>query len=1011
MTRATFGILGPLEIRVDGAVLPSQPLQLRRLLCILLLSPGRPVPAARVVEWMWPDEAPGSDGPDNPQRALRTYISRLRRILPDQVEGAGDGRGFCRLDAGEHEIDAGRFEALLGGAAMDDSAGAGHSASSLQAALALWRGPALLDCRDEPWAVGPAVRLDELRLVAVERLVDARLALGEHGNLCGELEELVTEHPLRERLWAQLMLAYYRAGRQADSLRAYQRLRARLGDDLGIEPSRELSALESQVLRHDSELDLGARVVVTPAAEPDRAEPADSMTSPPPAPRSNLPAQLTSFVGRERELAEVTALLETSRLVTLAGPGGVGKTRLACEVAAGVLGASSRGVVLAELSPLRAADIELHLASLLDLQPGPAGARGSIVNSLRDESLLLVLDNCEHVIGACAALCSAILAGCPSVAVIVTSREPLGLEGEIVYRVQPLGVPDPATPDPLSVGAEPAVQLFVDRARSHNRAFRLDAGNAGIVGSLCRQLDGIPLAIELAAARLRTLSLRQIHDLLSERFHVLIGSTRSRLPRHRTLRALVDWSYQLLEEPERRLLRSLSVFAGGFDLDALTGVLESGGDERWTVLENLTSLVDKSLVQADTACEPARYSLLETIREFAAAKLGEVEGEEALAQLRKAHASVFLGRAEASSLILVTRDQFDCLDALDRDFENFRSAMAHLVAHEESTEEAIRLVTGLSRFAYWRGRSHELAPAATKLMARLGDVEVADTVAARFLMGSSLSAQQPTLRTELLEALLPGVHRSGDLPLEAEVLNRLTFLYDVTGRTADARRAHESAVATARSSGSVAPLVSVLSGGGASPGELAEGIELARRAGDQLGAYVALCNLGSAALEAGDPAAARAYLEEALPIAERARPGAPATPSLLCNLAFAHVLDGDDEAALAFFVKVVDAARRQLDVPAIAYALMGMAMCAARRGDLILSATLYGAADEHLRREGFTGEETEVRILADERTRVRGALGDRAYAAATARGAGLSEVDAITLGSATSDSSRPLTAA
>jgi predicted ATPase/DNA-binding SARP family transcriptional activator len=643
MTRACFGILGTLDVRVADTQLEINAMQLRRLLCVLLLAPGRPVSQATLAECMWPEtDGTTTAGPRDPLATLRVYSSRLRRLLPARVGPHGDVRGY-RLDVGQDEVDAQRFEELLSQKVADPA----QAATTLREALRLWRGPALAEFSDESWALGAAVRLNELRLVALERLHDARLALGEHGELCGELEHLLDEHPLRERMWAQLMLALYRSGRQADSLRAYQRLRTRLGEDLGIEPSRELVGLEGAVLRQDSALDLsgpsgpGARGHSASAPSTgggaERRSPRGGRPVGLPGTRTNLPAQLTSFVGRSRETTEIRHLAARSRLVTLTGAGGAGKTRLALEVAADLLDDPPGGVWLLELAALRqAGEVDAALASVLGIHPRVGDTvLEALVEALGGEQLLLLIDNCEHLISACATLCAALVRSCPGIGILTTSREPLGVEGESVYRVPSLGVPELGTEEVALIARKDAVQLFVDRASTHQHSFVLDASNAGLVASLCRQLDGIPLALELAAARLRALSLAQIHARLGSRFQLLVGGSPTRLPRQQTLTALIDWSYDLLNPAERWLLRRLAVFGSSFDLDSAVAVVEAG-DDQWTVLENISSLVDKRLVVAETDGATARYRLLETIRQYALDHLVAEEGDEVLARLRNA---------------------------------------------------------------------------------------------------------------------------------------------------------------------------------------------------------------------------------------------------------------------------------------------------------------------------------------------------------------------------------------
>ena len=1035
MGRARFGILGTLQVVSDETVVPIEALQLRRLVACLLLVPGRPVGNRDLVECLWPD-ADNAPRPRDPDATLRVYASRLRTMLPAGVGLPRDVRGY-RLEVERDDVDAGRFEQLLAAATAAGPGEPAVAAEKLRDALALWRGQALSEFRDEAWALGAAVRLDELRVVALERLNDARLALGGHRELCGELEHHVDEHPLRERLWAQLMLALYRSGRQADALRAYQRLRERLVDELGIEPSRELVELEAAVLRHDRSLDLppaappagatGAEAVpdsAAPAGAGD-AEVASRLRQPlqrAPLPH-NLPAQLTSFVGRERETGEVRNLLGESRLLTLTGPGGSGKTRLALEVGGRFMEESGIPVWLVELAALTdPAEVEPTVAAVLGVKAPPGIAAGEALGeALRAEEMLLVLDNCEHLVGACATLADTLLRACPGVRSLATSRERLGVEGEVVYRVPTLSVPARSTDDLRAIAREDSVRLFVERARSQQPAFVLDGSNAQRVASLCRRLDGIPLALELAAARLRVLSLAQVHDRLDERFRLLVGGARTRLQRQQTLEALIDWSYDLLARHEQVALRHLAVFTGSFDLDAAEAVLEASGGQAWGVLDQLSSLVDKSLVVAETTGEASRYRLLETIRQYALDKLASEEGSAALEGLRDAHAAYYLGLVERAAPALSSPEQFTWLDRLDLEFDNVRAALGYLVAAEGSTAAALSMVVGLGRFVEWRGHESELFAATDALEDR---PEVASTdalaVQAGLVRARLLGQTDPGRAIARLEGLLPRARELADDALLGEVLGRLSWMQWSTGEYVASALAHEQALEVVRRAKAYLPLLLVLNGQAASRDERLEALRMATAAGDEIGRYLVLCSLGAAALDDGDVAAARTYFEEALPIIERPRPGARAErlvaadvdhvaldavetqatslmPSLLVNLGTALVLDGEVERAQPIYRRALDAARRHLDDRQAGYGLFGLALCEARSGDPGLAATLHGAAEQQLERAGFALEEAERRMAADDAAALTAQLGARAFEAARARGRGLAKDVAIDL--------------
>jgi predicted ATPase/DNA-binding SARP family transcriptional activator len=1000
---ARFGILGTLEVLVGGVPVEVGAMQQRRLLGRLLLSPGRQVSQSELFECMWP-EADGDSraAPADPVAALRVYVSRLRRLLPAGVGPLVDVRGY-RLDVAADDVDAERFGRLVGDASRlsEDPAAA---AATLRTALGLWRGPALAEVREERWAAGAAVRLEELRLVAVERLLTARLALGEHADLCAELESLVGEHPLREALWGQLVLALYRSGRQADALRAYQRLRETLAEELGIEPSRELVELENAVLRQDRSLDLGvvARGPGSPAggaAERGEVSPASSPAPTlQPAMAPALPIPATSFVGREREKADIGALLADARLVTLVGSGGAGKTRLALELslAAQAEGGGEVPTRFVELAALREpSEVATAVASALGLRARPDGEPlENLVAALRGERVRVLLDNCEHLLLSCAQLCESLLPACPGVRILATSRERLGVDGEAVYRVPSLGVPRADEEDADSIATQDSVKLFLARARTQQSSFELDESNAALVASTCRRLDGIPLAIELAAARLGALSLVQIHDRLDERFRLLVGGGRARLPRQQTLRALIDWSYDLLGEEDRWTLRHLSVFAGGFDLESAGTVLGSQGAELWDVIDGVTSLVDKSLVSADTSGEIARYRLPETIRQYAEARLAEEDGPEAVTALADAHAGTFLELAERAAPRLVTAEQFTWLDRLDLEFDNLRSALAHLLERQSPRVAAMRLVVALERFVDWRYHERALS-AALDSLAETGELDRADALAARvtLIRAKRIGQFDPSTARSLL-AHVPDLARElGEYGLLAETLNRLAWFAWSTGDYAESGRLHEEAVDAGRASGRYLSLALALSGGAAGREDRMEALELARRAGDSIGSYMVLCNLGAIALDEGDVGVARQYFEEALPIIEAARPGG-VDPSLFVNLGNALVLDGERDGARPLYARALETARRHLDKRQAGYGLLGLALCAPR-DEAHLAAVLHGAAERQFERAGFAPEEAERRLASEDQGRLRELMGEAAFEQARAEGAALEEGEAV----------------
>jgi predicted ATPase/DNA-binding SARP family transcriptional activator len=625
-------LLGPVRaVRFGREVALGGPKK-RAVLALLVLEAGRVVPAGRLVDEVWRGSPPRGAA-----TTLRSYVSRLRAVLgPDAVlEGRGGGYVITvRAD----DVDAGRFERLLAaGRAALDGGEAAAAAGRFAEALGLWRGRALADvCEVEALALESA-RLEELRLAAVEGRIEADIALGRHARVIGELERLVAEHPVRERLWRLLVLALYRDERQADALAACRRARRMLSAELGLEPGEELRRLEQAVLRQE-----------VPAAAPPL--------------RHNLPAPLTSFVGREADLARLERLLGEARLVTLTGPGGAGKTRLAVEAGTRAVELFPGGVWMADLAGI--VGPELVAARVMEAlgvrQEGDVPVMEALRYRLGSAETVLLLDNCEHLLDACAGLAGALLRSSSGLRVLATSREPLGLPGEVTYQVRPLAVPSEDPDADLGAATAPAVRLFVDRAAAARGGSVAEAGLVAAAGRICRKLDGLPLAIELAAARMGTLSAAEIEANLSDRFRFLAYRRPAADPRHQALRAAMDWSYELLSPEERGVLQELSVFAGSLGLAQAAEVC-TGGDVA-TALDVIDRLAGKSLVTAETAADGTRYRLLETVRQYAADRLAEAGSTQAA---RDRHVLAFL--------CLAQRERG--LPVLSRDHDNFRAAL------------------------------------------------------------------------------------------------------------------------------------------------------------------------------------------------------------------------------------------------------------------------------------------------------------------------------------------------
>ncbi|MEE1762115.1 BTAD domain-containing putative transcriptional regulator [Streptomyces sp. SP18BB07] len=710
-----FGVLGSLVVWDDeGQAVTVPEVKVRALLADLLAHDGGPVATDRLIHDLWGDRPPG-----RPAGALQARVSQLRRVLGrDRVVRQPPGYRL-RFDGDADEVDAVRFGALVAEARRVRDPGA--RAALLTDALELWRGPAYADFADEEFVRGTAQRLEEQRLSVVEEQAEARLEAGDHVLLAGELADLVTRHPLRERLRALQMRALYVTGRQSEALASYEDLRCRLAGELGVDPSPELSALHQALLRQDPELIPGA--TAPGGGKEDRLPPSSGQerlptaieNRPVPGVPSNLPAPLTALIGRRQALTDLSQLLASTRLVTLTGPGGVGKTRLA--VAAGAAagadtGELSDGVWLVELAGLRAgdaADLAQVVATTLGVRddaptvvPGARTGAASPVHrlaaALRDRRTLLVLDNCEHVVDAAAELTEALLRTAPGVRVLATSQEPLGLTGEAVFLVEPLPSAD-------------AVRLFLERAAASAPGFPLDQDasdpdDQAAVVEICRRLDGIPLALELAATRVRALGVKELAARLGDRFRVLTSGRRGAPARQQTLRAVIDWSWELLSAPERIVLRRLAAFSDGCDLEAAEAVCAGEGVAREEVLDLVTRLVDRSLVAVVDAPTGPRYRLLESVSVYARERLHELED---LTAVRDRHLRHCVALAERAEPQLRTAGQQPWLARLDAEAGNLRVALDEAVRRAAlgDADEATRLATALSWWWLLRGRLTE----------------------------------------------------------------------------------------------------------------------------------------------------------------------------------------------------------------------------------------------------------------------------------------------------------------
>lgn len=844
-----FGVLGPLVVwDGEGREVKVPEAKVRALLASLLANDEGPVSADRLIEDLWGDAPPG-----NPRAALQAKISQLRRVVGrDRVVRQPPGYGL-RLD-GDDEVDAVRFRALVTEARpVQDPR---TRAALLTEALDLWRGPAYADFADDGFVQGTAQRLAEQRLSVLEDQAEARLEAQDHALLAGELADLVARHPLRERLRAVQMRALYAAGRQNEALASYDDLRCRLVEELGVDPSPELAALHGSVLRQDPELSAGTsrkrerspapevRNGATSALAASGTGPDVSAHAPGPGPHTNLPVPLTPLVGRHEALARLSRLLREQRLVTLTGPGGVGKTRLAVAAAtaereSAEAGQPADGVWLVEFSGIRsgtAADLAQVLAATLGIRddtphslPGTGTSDASLPHrlaaALRDRRTLLVLDNCEHVIDAAAELTELLLRTAPGLRVLATGQQPLGLAGEAVFLVEPLPPTD-------------AVRMFMERAASATPGFPRDPQapdetERQAVAEICGRLDGIPLALELAATRVRALGVKGLAARLNDRFRVLTFGQRGAPARQQTLRAVIDWSWELLSAPERIVLRRLGAHSDGCDLEAAEAVCAGDGVTRDEVLDLVTRLVDRSLVVVVEGPTGPRYRLLESVAAYATEQLHEMEDFSAVRDRQLRHYRALAEHAEPH--LRGDAQQF-WLARLDAEAGNLRTALDEALrrAGAGEPEEAVRLTTALAWWWLLRGRLNEARR-------RLGSVLAATS-------GSSTPAELALLQTAF--ALLTGDSSA----VAAASANRCTGTGDGLAASGLGTRAEAIPDPVRR-----ARALWLCAYGLFCAGDTAEGDELNTRAltlstaaGDQWGTAAALGLRASLALACGD---------------------------------------------------------------------------------------------------------------------------------------------------------------
>ncbi len=964
-----FRILGPLEAVAAGRTIRLNAAKPRALLALLLLHRNEPVASDLLVEELWAGNPPATAA-----KTLQTYVSQLRKLLGDErIRTTPAG---YEIRTGPDELDLDRFERLRG-------------EGQLREALGVWRGMLLADFRYEPWAQAERARVEELRLEVLEQRIDEDLALGRHAGLAAELEMLIADNPLRERLRAQLMLALYRSGRQAEALEVFRQARAKLVEELGIEPGSELQTLNRAILAQDPALDVAS--LPKPDASSDRGVVATHGSA-------------TSFVGRKRELQEIRALLGEAdvRLVTLTGAGGAGKTRLAFAVS-GEFGRRLRhGAVVVDLAPISdPALVVTTVAHSLGLRETPGRrAVDALAAHFAGRETLLVLDNFEQVLPAASDV-SELLERVPVLKVLVTSRAPLRVPQERVYAVPPLEVPDMARHLPVDrLRRVEAVRLFIERAQRSRADFQLSDVNAEAVAELCVRLDGLPLALELAAARIKMLSSQAIVDRLGRRLDLLRTEASDVPDRHRTMRSAIEWSYELLGEDEQRLLTSLGVFTGGFTLDGAEAVAEA---DSFDVLDGVESLLEGSLLSgAGTVADEPRFRMLETIRDFAAERLAKRPDAN---DVRRRHASFYLALAETAEPELRGSRQVAWLARVDADLGNLRAALAW-TTETKDVEGGLRAAAALWRFCQVRGLLAEgrewlerpLALEAENVPPHARATALAAAGRLAFMQGDYEAARR------YLEESVPAHRRLGDLLWAAQALGVLGLIARALSDDAEAFRLIEQSVELARSSrdwwvqsqalGCLGDLQLARGMPGKARLALEEALRASREAGDLRGIGRMLPSLGLLALAERDYELARLRFEEGLVVQSEVGD----TWNISRSLGYLGVLardSGDRAGARRLFGEAVAMQAETDDRPGIATSLELFAELAVADGRPRRAARLTSAA-QILREDvgefpllPFAPEKPDAEAL-------RAALGAEAFEEAWAKGRSMMLNEVIT---------------
>ena len=989
-----IALLGGFRVAVGGHVVASAAWRLdkgRSLLKLLALAPGHHLDRDRIMDLLWPDLDPAAAA-NNFHQAL--HAARRALASPADVPARPPAlllqRHLLTLPPdGGLLVDVAVFEAAAAAARRT------HDPADGATALALYGGELLPEDRYEDWA---AARREALRATFLGLLAEAALlaeARGAYPEARVALERLLVEEPAHEAAHTGLMRLFALGGQRQLALHQYARLRTVLRDDLDAAPDPASLRLYHAILARQF---------------PDAAATAAAAESVPPAgdARHNLPVPPTTFIGRARALAEVARLLGTARLLTLTGTGGCGKTRLALAVASGELGAGAYpgGCWLVELAALRDPDAVLRaVAAARGLREEPQRPLvATLADALRPAATLLVLDNCEHLGAACAALVGTLLGTCPALRVLATSRERLRLPGELAWRVPSLAVPA-ATPAPTvaDLARSEAVQLFVARARLVQPDFALTARNAAAVGAICRRVDGIPLALELAALRVPVLAVEQLAARLTDALRVLTGGDRTVAPRHQTLRATLDWSHDLLTAPERQVLRRLAVFAGGWTVEAAEAVCAGGTVPPAAVLELLACLVEQSLVVVEARGDAARYRLLEPVRQYADDRL-RAAGEGV--PTRRRHRDAYLALAEAAEGALQGPTPASWLARLARERDNLGAALAWSLGADGAGDAAtgLRLAGALWRFWLMRGSPGE----GGRWLERLLAASPAPSAArAKALAGAGALAHsqgdypRAAARTAESLALWRGL---ADRAGVAGALGTLAMVRKAEGDYPGASALFAEALTLWRALGQPLKAAMVLNNLGAlaydqgahdqAEGFLTASLAIKREAGDRQGIASTLINLAEGARFRGDHARAATLLAESLTLF-RTLGNTPRIAHVLNSLGLVALHRHDQARAAALLAESLTLFRDLGNRWGSTLGVGALGLLAADRGDAAPAARLLGAAAGSRAALGFPLPPIERAGYDAALTAVRAALGAAAFAAAWAAGQDLAPDAAI----------------